>query len=163
MHDRPLACKGLIRGWFGESIMSRQQSGFTLVEIMIAVAILAVIAAIAIPAYQGYIETSRYGTARQDMRQMQLILDDLASENDLAALDGAVTTVQGLYIASDGSILIDDNDQSTSPAGASPWLDPWGSMYRYQRANSTNQDYILWSFGPDGADNTGGGDDATPT
>ena len=45
-----------------------------------------IIAAIAIPAYRGYIQESRYGTALQDMRQMQLILDDLASDNDLGAI-----------------------------------------------------------------------------
>jgi prepilin-type N-terminal cleavage/methylation domain-containing protein len=140
--------------------MTRRQSGFTLIEIMIAVAILAIIAAIAIPAYQGYILESRYGAALQDMRQMQLILDDLASDNDLGALDGDDTSALGIYMANDGSIVIDDS--GTTPAGTTPWLDPWGNIYIYDRDDTATspQEYTLTSYGPDGG--AGGGDDASP-
>jgi len=140
--------------------MTRRQTGFTLIEIMIAVAILAIISAIAIPAYQGYIRESRYGAAIQDMRQMQLILDDLAGDNDLQALDAGNTNVRGVYMATDGSIVIDD--AGTTPAGTTPWTDPWGNIYRYQRVGTATspQEYTLTSYGPDGA--ALGGDDASP-
>jgi prepilin-type N-terminal cleavage/methylation domain-containing protein len=142
--------------------MTRRQTGFTLIEIMIAVAILAIIAAIAIPAYQGYILESRYGTALQDMRQMQLILDDLASDNDLGALDGDNLNELGVFMGPDGSIAFALPTAANGPGGEAPWLDPWGNIYRYDRDDTATspQEYTLTSYGPDGA--AGGGDDASP-
>ena len=63
-------------------------------------------------------------------------------------------------MAGDGAVVIDD--PSAPPAGATPWQDPWGNIYRYQRPNNTAQAYNLWSFGPDGANDAGADDDAVP-
>jgi hypothetical protein len=95
------------------------------------------------------------------MRQMQLILDDLASDNDLGALDGG-TAARGVFMGADGNVAFDAPAAAAGPGGEPPWLDPWGNIYIYDRDDTATspQRYTLISYGPDGA--AGGGDDASP-
>ena len=129
---------------------SRYQRGLTLVEIMIAIAILAIISAIAIPLWEGYILEARMSTALKDIRQIELILDDLASDNDLAAMDGGNLTPRGVYRDAAGNLLL--GSLTTTPAGAVRWEDPWGGLYRYQRPAANSQAYQLFSLGPNTGD-----------
>jgi type IV pilus assembly protein PilE len=49
--------------------------GFTLIELMITVAILSIIAAIAIPAYNGYISESRLGAMRMNLDTLRIAVE----------------------------------------------------------------------------------------
>ena len=109
----------------------KRQRGFTLIEIMLAVAIISIIAAIATSAYRGYIAESRISTGIKDIRQIELTLNDLAMESRLDEFDGDSGNVRGVYLEN-GQLTL--GDTGTPPStDAEPWLDPWGRIYRYQR------------------------------
>jgi prepilin-type N-terminal cleavage/methylation domain-containing protein len=65
--------------------------GVTLIELMIVVAVLAIIVGIAIPAYEGYIREARLGVARSNAEPLQIALEDYWLDNGTFAIaDGAV-------------------------------------------------------------------------
>ena len=56
--------------------------GFTLVEIMIAMAILAILSAIAIPAYNGYITTAKMSEAHNNLAALRLAQEEFFLEKN---------------------------------------------------------------------------------
>lgn len=115
-------------------------AGFTLVELLLAVAIMAVLAALAVPLYQGYIERARVATAITDIRTIAFKLR--AFHQDEGSYPTNLTAI-----------------------GAGAQLDPWGRPYEYlnlttkkgnggarrdKNLNPLNSDFDLYSRGKDG-------------
>ena len=66
------------------------QKGFTLIELMIVIAIIGILAAIAIPAYQNYIKRAAYTEVTSAMAPIKTGVDTCyAIEKDLAKCDTA--------------------------------------------------------------------------
>jgi type IV pilus assembly protein PilE len=86
--------------------------GFTLIEIMITVAIVAILAAIAFPGYQQYVLRSKRGLAKSTLvqvldRQSQFYVDNKSFATDLTALGYAANGFgiddKGREVAADAS------------------------------------------------------------
>ncbi len=56
--------------------MPKQATGMTLVEILTALAIIAILSAIAIPTYQGYITRGQENTAKANARTLSLFMEN---------------------------------------------------------------------------------------
>ena len=66
------------------------QKGFTLIELMIVIAIIGILAAIAIPAYQNYIKRAAYTEVTSAMAPIKTAVDTCyAIEKDLTKCDSA--------------------------------------------------------------------------
>jgi general secretion pathway protein G len=118
----------------------RPAGGFTLVEMLIGLAVLGVLAAIALPAYGRYRERVRVDQARTDISMIAVAL-------------------RGTFEA-EGAFPL-----SLADAGLGTPLDPWGRPYQYlnlaepsSRGQARkdhalvpiNTDFDLYSMGPDG-------------
>jgi len=119
---------------------ARSRHGFTMLELMLTVAIVAVLTAIAIPAYHGYQERLRIFNATRD----------------IASIAALIAKHQV-----DQRVLPD----SLADVGAETMRDPWGNAYQYVNHDAPhsrgrwrrdknivpiNNDFDLFSMGADG-------------
>ena len=123
--------------------MNKRSNGFTLLELMIAITIIALTSAIALPAYTSFVDRSNDSEALAQILEIQMAIDrfnanTFAYPDSLAELPGV------------------------------PATDPWGNAYSYLRIdgnttpgikgkqrkdknlNPLNTDFDLFSMGKDG-------------
>ena len=78
--------------------------GFTLVEAMIAVAILAIVAAIAVPAYNGYIRESRLGAMRMNLDTLRIAVEAFKLDSVNSSYKHPTLAAPYQYVCSTGGV-----------------------------------------------------------
>ncbi|OGW52694.1 MAG: hypothetical protein A2Y81_09690 [Nitrospirae bacterium RBG_13_43_8] len=116
-----------------------KSSGLTIVELLIAIAIIGILSGIAIPLYAGYVENARVQSAMADIRSISLVIEGF--RNDRSSLPTSLADIN-----------------------YATFLDPWGNPYQYLNIPlrgvgqcrrdrfvvPINTDYDLYSMGKDG-------------
>jgi general secretion pathway protein G len=124
-----------------EPAAARRRRGFTVIEIMLAVAIIGVTAVVALPAYANYRERVRIAQAVTDIKGVEAQIKSYSLDN--RALPNSLADI-----------------------GRGGMLDPWGNPYQYTNLETAkgngsarknknlvpiNSDYDLYSSGKDGS------------
>jgi type IV pilus assembly protein PilA len=98
--------------------MKKQQSGFTLIELMIVVAIIGILAAIAIPSYMDYTRKARMSEVMLAASTARTCVTELTQGGELASADDcdtgfqATEYVEGLAVDALGVITVTGDEEA---------------------------------------------------
>lgn len=82
--------------------MKNNQQGFTLIELMIVVAIIAILAAIAIPQYQNYVARSQMSRAMGEVGALKTAVEDCLASGDTSCSNAELESSLGTISKFDG-------------------------------------------------------------
>ena len=123
----------------------RRKRGYSLLEILIVLAIIALIATLVGPKLFGQLDKSKTTTAKVQIRGLQAAL-------------GTMRLSIGRYpTAQEGLGLLMKADPTAVPGWSGPYLgsalpaDPWGRPYLYQPDANPDNPPVILSYGSDGA------------
>ena len=106
--------------------MKRIQQGFTLIELMIVVAIVGILAAIALPAYQDYVIRSKMSEAVAALAACKTSVSEYVStktawptDADTAGCSSVMTTYMANLAVNDSGVIVATTQATGSKSGGS--------------------------------------------
>ena len=93
--------------------MVKAQQGFTLIELMIVIAIIGILAAVAVPQYQDYISKAQMtrsfaevAALKTNVEQLQLDGESAAGNGDAIGFPGSDMQAEAMVVADDGAGVV---------------------------------------------------------
>lgn len=97
---------------------SRHRGGFTLIELMIVVAIIAILAAVAMPSYQEHVRRSKRAEAAGTLMEAAQFMQRFYSANDRYTAEAGTTTSESAQLVGTDSMLPANLRQSPGSGSA---------------------------------------------
>lgn len=124
-----------------------RRGGFTIIELLLVMVILAVLAAVVVPKFVGRSEQAKLTAADSDITSIETMLD--AYEIDMGGYPQTDDGIEMLVDKPSG----DEGDNWHGPYLDEFPIDPWGNEYVYEYPGRENEyGFDLSSAGPDGQD-----------
>ena len=132
--------------------MNKQQSGFTLLEIIVVITIIAILAAYIAPKVAGRADDARISKVKNDLQVLESALELYRLDNFRYP-----TSDQGLQA------LVSNPGDSAPNWKAGGYIkklrnDPWGNEYQYASPGREDSDFEIFSYGADGQEGGTGSD-----
>jgi general secretion pathway protein G len=127
-------------------LLRTSQKGFSLIEIMVAIAIIGIVMAAVIPVYNTARKRSKVQTTKTALKSIK---SQLESYND----------DMGEFPATLKDLIVRPADEKASENWQGPYLesktkdtpkDSFNNPFQYERTPGAEHEYELYSYGPDG-------------
>ena len=109
------------------------RQGFTLIEILVVVAIIGMLGAVAVPAYMSHLKEARVETARELIKSVETALNMYSMKHGGKYPDSLEALTQ---VTDDEEALLQGD-----------YVDPWGQELKYEKQGKKRP--LLTSAGPD--------------
>lgn len=124
---------------------NRRRAGFTLIEVLVVVAIVGIVVAIGVVNYLNAIERARQRRSMADMRGVSTAIEAYASDLNRYPPASAFVLPAGLDLPTENLVAVRGYLQPTY-IRALPLADGWNSWFTYGTSSSFS-DYVLRSSG----------------
>jgi len=143
-------------------IYENKNRGFTIIELIVVVAIIAVLAAVVTINVLQYMVKAKVSATKTEIKYIAGAMDMYRTQHDClpaGVIDDPDECLYdgGAYVDQDAWDAIIDELVTAGVIGDGKSLhnDPWGNPYVYDKNDYDNGCSPIWSFGPNGEDDSG--------